>query len=107
MYGMKMKMNSGTISNAPVTYPTHNEGFTPEMLNSQTARITNTAISCARPKSANPRLKYTVLAEPGNHSATMRAPTMFPTKDRTTDHPIQYPNAAMGPKRLNRLRHPS
>ena len=32
---------------------------------------------------------------------------MFPTNDSTTDQPIQYPNAAIGPNRLNRLRQPS
>ena len=32
---------------------------------------------------------------------------MFPNSASTTDQPIQYPNAAIGPKRLNRLRHPS
>ena len=32
---------------------------------------------------------------------------MFPTNESTTDQPIQYPNAAIGPKRLKRERQPS
>ena len=92
MYGITMKMNSGTISSTPVVYPTHKDGLTPRTLNDQTQRITKIAISWASPKSANPRLKYaSPVPSPdlGNHSATMSAPTMFPTNESTTDQPIQ------------------
>ena len=37
----------------------------------------------------------------------MSAPTMFPTNESTTDQPIQYPKAPIGPNRLNRERQPS
>ena len=92
MYGKMMKIASGTISSAPVTYPTAIEGLTPRTLNIQTPRITTMAIAWASPKSANPRLKYassTPSPDFGNHSATMSAPTMFPTNESTTDQPIQ------------------
>ena len=56
-YGKMMKIASGTISSAPVTYPTASEGLTPRTLNSQTPMITTIAIACASPKSAKPRLK--------------------------------------------------
>src|SRR5262245_4159559 len=91
-YGITMKMNSGTISSAPVVYPTHRDGLTPRTLNIQTPRITTTAMSCASPKSANPRLKNESLVPSpdfGNHSATTSAPTMLPTNESTTDQPIQ------------------
>ena len=87
-----MKISSGTINRAPVTYPTASDGFTPRMFSSQTPRITITAISWASPKSANPRLKNassTPSPDAGNHSATISAPTMLPTNESTTDQPIQ------------------
>ena len=37
------------------------------------------------------------VAEDGYHSYWTKNPTTTPVADSTTDHPIQYPNAAIGP----------
>ena len=61
MYGKTMKIASGTISSAPVTYPTASDGLTPRTLNSHTPRITTIAIACASPKSANAEVEVGVV----------------------------------------------
>ena len=58
--------------------------------------------SCRRPAEA-----CSDQVDPGNHFAVIRSPIILPKIDSTTDQPIQYPNAPIGPASENRPRQPS
>ena len=77
----------------------------PKTLSSQTATMQPTATNCGRPRCTAPSNTDQVAV--GNHCASMRPPITTPKIARTTDQPIQYPNAPMGPASENRPRQPS
>src|SRR6266581_1141967 len=104
-YGTTMKMTSGIISPAPVTYEIQTAGRMPKRFSSQTMTMQPMAMKCDRPRCTTP--SNTDQVAPGNHLAWMRSPMILPKIDRTTDQPIQYPNAPMGPTSENRPRQPS
>src|SRR5215475_14800753 len=63
------------------------------------------ATNWGRPRCTTP--SNTDQVEFGNHCAWMRVPISTPKIDSTTDQPIQYPNAPIGPTSENRPRQPS
>src|SRR5262244_1262171 len=77
----------------------------PKMLSSQTRTMQPIAMKCESPRWTDPSNTDQVAV--GNHCAWIRSPITLPKIDRTTDQPIQYPNAPIGPASENRPRQPS